>query len=136
MKSISGFWAGIYTYPIPNYPSVKFDCELIQNGNALTGETTEADIFKPSGLFLLSATLLGERSNRNIHWTKTYQNADENYALPVTYIGKIGRLGRRISGVWRIGDIEGRFEMRRDKGHWRVSDAVCAANDTKVSEPS
>jgi len=33
VTSISGFWAGVYAYPMDALPPVNFDCELMQNGS-------------------------------------------------------------------------------------------------------
>lgn len=136
MKSISGFWAGIYRYLDPNYPTVKFDCELTQENSTLFGAITEVDILKTVELFSLKSSISGYRSGRKIKFTKTYINADENYALPVYYRGTINWTGRRISGVWNVADWNGTFEMRRESGDWRASNAVFVSNDNQSEEPA
>jgi len=134
LKSLSGFWAGTYWYPDPQYPAVNFDCEFKSDRGTLTGHITEIDIFKPSRRFLLSAKLIGSIIKREVTFLKTYENAGEHYRTPVQYTGKIGLMGRRISGTWDVGVWSGRFVMYRDKGHWRVADTVSIANDRQKTE--
>ena len=132
MSSLTGFWAGTYWYPDPRYPAVKFDCELRLDGTTLKGETTEVDIFKPSGTFILKASLSGHLDGRHIHFAKTYLNAGPHYSGVVQYIGKLNFRKTRMSGHWSVEDWSGKFVMARDKGEWRVSDNIEAANDQDI----
>ncbi len=132
MESLSGFWAGQYSYAGPHAPSVKFDCELNHAGPSLTGHTTEVDVYKPAGRFLLDAILEGQVHKRDVAFTKTYVTTSEIYNQPVEYVGKIHASGDEISGQWFIGDIGGRFSLKRDKNSSRAAKTRTAANDAEV----
>jgi hypothetical protein len=130
MKSLSGYWAGIYKYPDPTWPEVKFDCEIIQTGPNVTGHITEVDIFRPSRNFLMESVLEGQIHKRDFCFTKTYVTKSDHYNEPVEYVAKVGLTGNRISGRWHIGQVSGLFSLTRDKvSHARAKTRV-VANDS------
>jgi hypothetical protein len=115
MKSLSGFWAGRYSYADPDWPEVEFDCELIQSGPSVTGHITEIDIFKQPATFLMESVIDGQIHKRDFCFTKTYVTRSEYYNQPVEYVGKVHLTGNRISGRWHIGEVSGNFSLTRDK---------------------
>ena len=111
MKTISGFWAGVYAYPNEPVPSVKFDCELSQNGSVLSGTLTESHA--PGQM--LAAQLSGQISGLKIQFVKSYVNAGNIWQI--AYSGQINAEKTHITGMWRVGMRTGTFEMHRDPGH-------------------
>jgi len=130
MKSLSGFWAGLYKYAEPDWPDVKFDCELLQTGPRVTGHITEVDSFRPSGQFLLESIIDGQIHARDFSFTKTYLTPSDYYNEPVEYVGKVSLTGNRISGRWYIGDASGAFTLTRDKVSSRRTKTRMVANDS------
>jgi len=112
VKTISGFWAGTYSYPIENAPSVEFDCELRQDGILISGEITESH--RPGQM--LMAAISGSLSSTNIQFIKSYRNAGETYLWEIAYSGQVSPKKDHISGTWRVGMRTGTFEMHRDAG--------------------
>lgn len=129
MKSVSGFWAGIYTYGDDGLPQVKFDCELVQKGTYITGQITEVDTLKPSRSFILEAVIDGQIHKRNLSFTKTYTTPSDIYNQPVEYIGRVSLAGNHIEGTWSIGPFKGAFSLKRDKGSKLQIISQQAAND-------
>lgn len=132
MPTLSGFWAGVYKYPDPNFPEITFDCELVQAGSGITGHTTEIDIYKRSALFVLESMVEGQVHKRDICLTKTYLNASDIYDEAVEYVGKVSLSGHRISGRWYIGDYSGTFGLKRDKGSLGRAKSLVIANDVSI----
>ena len=115
MKSLSGFWAGLYKYAEPNTPEVKFDCELLQSGPSVTGHITEVDCLRPSEQVLMESVIDGQIHKRDFCFTKTYVTKSDAYNAPIEYVGKVSVSGNRISGRWYIGSVSGQFTLTRDK---------------------
>lgn len=129
MKSLAGFWAGVYAYDLGGHPKVKFDCELLQNGASVTGHITEADIFRNSGIFILESILDGQIHKRDVCFTKSYITVSDIYNQPVEYVGKLGLMGNQISGRWFIGSFSGTFSLKRDRKSSNKVHARLVAND-------
>lgn len=110
MKTISGFWAGVYAYPNEPFPPVKFDCELTQSGPVLSGTLTESHA--PGQM--LAAQLSGQVSGSKIQFIKSYVNAGNIWQI--AYSGQINAEKNHITGMWRVGMRTGAFEMHRDTG--------------------
>ena len=122
MKSISGFWAGVYAYPNESFPSVKFDCELSQSGSVLSGTLTESHA--PGQM--LAAQLSGQISGAKIQFIKSYVNAGNIWQI--AYSGQINAEKNHITGMWRVGMRTGTFEMHRDPGT-RINAQIERAED-------
>jgi len=130
VKSLSGYWAGLYKYSEPNWPEVKFDCELLQTGPSVTGHITEVDSFRPSGQFIMESLIEGQIHKRDFCFTKTYVTKSDYYNEPVEYVGKVSVSGNRISGRWHIGSVSGQFTLTRDKVSASRAESRVTANDS------
>jgi len=130
VKSLSGFWAGLYKYSEPNWPEVKFDCELLQTGPSITGHITEVDSFRPSGQFMMESVIEGQIHKRDLSFTKTYVTKSDHYNQLVEYVGKVSISGNRISGRWHIGQMSGQFTLTRDKVSPTRAKTRAIANDS------
>lgn len=115
MKTISGFWAGTYTYPKDALPPVNFDCELTQNGSRIIGEITESH--RPGQM--LAAGLSGSLRGHTIEFIKSYRQAGPAFLADITYSGQVSPKKNHIAGVWKVGGRKGSFEMHRDAGEIR-----------------
>ncbi len=111
---ITGEWQGFFNYPARLGPSTPFVANLIENGGSFSGS-----IIEPSTGLLVSKTIdavvVGIRSDFQIDFTKTYLIAEPDYENPVDYVGALTANGLVISGVWSLLDLNGTFEMHRDK---------------------
>jgi len=130
MKTISGFWAGTYSYPEANAPTVKFDCELRQDGSVISGEITESH---RAGQMLL-AGISGQLTGQNIQFIKSYRNGGETYLWDIAYSGQVSPKKDHISGSWRVGMRQGTFEMHRDSGELREIETRETADDLFVKK--
>jgi len=133
VKSLSGFWAGLYKYSEPNWPEVKFDCELLQTGPSITGHITEVDSFRPSGQFMMESVIEGQIHKRDLSFTKTYVTKSDHYNQLVEYVGKVSISGNRISGRWHIGQMSGQFTLTRDKVSSTRAKTRAIANDSIIT---
>ena len=115
MSSISGFWAGVYTYPMDALPPVNFDCELTQNGSHISGEITESH--RPGQM--LAAHISGTLDGHNIAFIKSYHKAGPAFLADIAYSGQVSRKQDHIKGIWQVGSRMGSFEMHRDAGEMR-----------------
>lgn len=129
MKSISGFWAGVYAYPNDPAPSVNFDCELRVDGSVVTGQITESHA---PGQMLL-ANISGQIAGTEISFIKSYQTTQSNFLLEIAYSGQVGPKKDHISGHWRAGMRTGTFEMHRDAGDIRAAKTRQREKDPELS---
>lgn len=113
MTDISGLWAGSYVYPGELEP-VPFNAEIRDLDGRISGvihERAEAWV----GTDEATATLSGQRSGREVNFTKTYDQI-EVFPDPVHYEGTLDEEGCEIAGTWVIvGEWSGAFVMTRPK---------------------
>jgi len=107
---------------------VKFDCELRQDGSAISGEITES---YRAGQMLLAA-ISGGLNGQNIQFIKSYRNGGESFLWDIAYSGQVSEKKDHISGHWRVGMRTGTFEMQRDAGELRDATTRETANDLSV----
>ena len=125
MSSISGFWAGVYTYPMDALPPVNFDCELTQNGSHISGEITESH--RPGQM--LAAHISGTLDGHNIAFIKSYRQAGPAFLADIAYSGQISPKKDHIKGIWQAGGRMGSFEMHRDAGEMRRAETRETADE-------
>ena len=129
--NLSGFWSGQFYYPQEAAPPVKFDCEIIQTGSHISGNTTEIAELKSVPHFLIAAKIEGSFVNKKISFLKTYLTNDENYTT-VEYDGTVNLLGNKIKGIWMRYDWSGTFIMIKDKNNQKAKTTISVANDTNI----
>jgi hypothetical protein len=117
--SLTGHWVGEYTYAESFHVKsihVRFDANLIQQGDRLEGTIVEPNTFDPLSLphrlSLLTATLFDGKIVKNrIRFRKQY-NGENGHSQSVEYQGIYNPEGGAISGQWNTGNSEGPFWMR------------------------
>lgn len=113
-RDISGDWAGHYSYPAGLGPSTPFLAVIRDDGGRLSGHVVEPNLMGRSGAHL-NAVISGARADRAIDFTKVYDGAGDA-AHAVDYSGHLSEDGMTITGIWSLGTMDGRFEMRREDG--------------------
>ena len=127
MHGISGFWAGVYAYPLDALPPVNFDCELRQDGARISGEITESHRPGQMLMAMISGTLSGDK----IDFIKSYRQAGPAFLADITYSGQVSPKKDHITGVWHVGPRQGHFEMHRDAGELREASIRETADELK-----
>ncbi|MEO0918979.1 MAG: hypothetical protein AAFY31_18695 [Pseudomonadota bacterium] len=111
--SLSGHWAGRYEYGVGAEP-VPFEAVIAEAAGQLLGDITEPNTFHRNMGAELTATLMGQRTGRNVYFRKTYHGFDQGDD-PV-YEGQLNGALTRIVGTWRFPkspSLSGRFMMVR-----------------------
>ncbi len=50
----------------------------------------------------MTARIEGRRADGRVHFVKSYESANPNYAMPVCYAGRLGTDAAEIAGAWTI----------------------------------
>ena len=64
----------------------------------------------------IGAKVSGHRSARFVDFTKIYLDPPPGYENPVDYVGQMSRDGMTVAGMWSLAEMNGTFEMHREKG--------------------
>ncbi|WP_340587030.1 hypothetical protein [Erythrobacter alti] len=112
-ENISGQWDGQFTYPAGDGPVTPFLATITQRGTSFTGTIMEPDLYLSGNA--AEATLVGVIAGYAVDFTKTYRKAAMGYENPVDYVGQLTDKGERITGVWSLLDMNGTFEMTRQR---------------------
>jgi hypothetical protein len=111
-ESLTGVWHGLYAGGAAR-GHVNFVATLLETASFVSGATHEPRAIGGAPGDILFATLMGDRSARTVRFTKSYDAADENYAV-VEYEGTLSADGTEIDGRWTIrGNSSGTFLMIR-----------------------
>ncbi len=133
MSNLSGFWVGQYSYEDSSAEPVDFDAEITQDGQTLSGITTEPNSFDPNGGELLTASITGATSGAALTFLKVY-HGDESPYPPITYNGSLAADQQSINGIWMVDDFSGTFDMRRDGPEVGVKANIRTASLEQVLE--
>jgi len=116
---LGGDWTGSYAFePSASRAAVSFKAHLLVTGNQVTGRIEEPNSFAKGAGATLYADVKGEIEGAQIHFTKTYMNAQNGaYNNSVDYAGSIDLRSGTISGVWMLassnGLTRGKFTMQK-----------------------
>lgn len=124
-RTLTGFWTGVYAYPIASLAPVPFNMVLTETGGALQGECVEPDS-TGSGLGELFASIEGVRDGADVTFAKVYESS---IALShhLDYRGQANTALTRIEGAWTAiagdgrRDWSGVFTMTRRSGQAAVA---------------
>lgn len=118
--SVAGDWTGVFDYGEGFDDAVPFTAMLFDVAGAVWGSMDEPNSFAPEAGKVLTASLSGSRSAREVLFTKTYDGPPLGGEFPVTYAGLLSRDNRRIEGRWTIPafgpEKSGPFVMNRKPG--------------------
>ncbi|QPH55338.1 hypothetical protein [Pontivivens ytuae] len=113
--SLTGRWSGTYAYPRGLADPVHFAADLVEEDGTIRGQVVEPNTIVPGGPKMLDADLHGERTGREVTFSKTYTLRFRHHAL-VHYEGTASADLGTITGRWVIlgpHALSGRFSMRR-----------------------
>lgn len=110
---MTGLWHGAYGYPAYAGPTTPFVAHVVDTGGSLNGAIIEPNTMGRTSEEL-EAFLRGSRQGRAVDFTKTYDGASDA-AHSVDYVGQLAGDGLSVTGVWSLEDMDGTFEMWRDK---------------------
>jgi hypothetical protein len=115
-KHLSGFWTGVYDYPVAHREPVPFNAVIEDAGGALSGEIIEPNTFSRAKDRELFASISGSRQGNAVHFVKTYERVPQA-GHSVVYQGTLDGTGTRIEGTWRAHPLwSGAFVMNRSTG--------------------
>ena len=111
--NMTGLWEGAYAYPAYQGPTTPFVAHIEDVDGALSGS-----IIEPNTIGFasdeLEAMVAGSRTGRAVDFTKTYDGSSDA-AHAVDYVGQLSEDGDSVTGVWSLGELDGTFEMRRER---------------------
>ena len=114
--NLSGFWTGVYDYPVASRAPVPFNAVIEDVAGALGGEIIEPNTFSPAKDRELFASLAGRRDGKAVHFVKTYEEVPRG-GHSIVYRGTLDAAGTRIDGTWRANAFwSGAFVMNRSAG--------------------
>jgi hypothetical protein len=111
--NMTGLWEGAYAYPAYKGPTTPFAAHIADVDGALSGTIIEPNMIGFTS-DELEAILVGNRTGRSVDFTKTYDGSSDA-AHDVDYVGQLSDDGDSVTGVWSLGELDGTFEMRRER---------------------
>ena len=116
VDNLSGYWTGVYDYPVASRQAVPFNAVIVDVGGALSGEIVEPNTFSKTRDRELFASLSGTRQGNAVHFIKTYERVPQG-GHSLAYQGTLDGSGTRIDGTWRVHALwSGPFVMNRSSG--------------------
>jgi hypothetical protein len=131
---MTGLWEGAYAYPAYAGPTTQFVARIVENEGALSGTIMEPNMIGWSS-DELEAMLAGTRSGRSVDFTKTYDGSSDA-AHAVDYVGRLSEDGDLVTGMWSLEELDGTFEMRRERAWEEVVAAEAEATVPLEIQPS
>lgn len=130
VENLSGFWTGVYDYPVPSRQPVPFNAVIEDVSGALSGEIVEPNTFSRTKDRELFASISGTRQGNAVHFIKIYERVPQG-GHSVAYQGTLDGTGTRIDGTWRAhASWSGAFVMNRSGGKKaKIEDKVESALD-------
>lgn len=114
--NLSGFWTGVYDYPLALREPVPFNAVIEDVGGALSGEIVEPNTFSQAKDRELFASISGSRQGHAVHFIKTYERVPQG-GHSLVYHGRLDGTGTRIEGTWQAHTLwSGPFVMNRSSG--------------------
>src|SRR5262249_17262790 len=108
--SLTGTWNGLYFYPGESRPT-SFVATLHDAASHFTGTISETEEMVTGGM-TLHANVQGRRTERTVHFTKTYDGTG-GWHHSVAYDGTVNAEATEIEGRWHVGGVSGTFLMIR-----------------------
>jgi len=139
--NMTGMWEGTYVYPAFVGPTTPFVANFVDQDGHVSGSTIEPNnLGIPGEPEELEASLVGNRQGRAVDFTKSYLGwAIEDQ---IDYVGQLSEDGETITGVWSNADMDGTFEMHRERAWEELASAetseelpVPAAVPTELPPP-
>ncbi len=128
--NMTGLWEGTYAYPAYEGPTTPFVAHVDDVDGVLSGS-----IIEPNTIGFasdeLEALLAGSRTDRAVDFTKTYDGSSDA-AHAVDYVGQLSEDGDRVTGVWSLGELDGTFEMHRERA-WEELAVTESAEELPVA---
>lgn len=114
MKSLTGVWHGLYSYPVFVEP-VYFAVTLIQSGLAFSGTIHESEKGAHGTPLTRYANVSGAVDEARVEFIKTYDGSGGwNHA--VSYLGSLNAQASEIEGFWTVSESwSGKFLMIRSR---------------------
>ena len=138
--NMTGMWEGTFAYPAFQGPTTPFVARIDDSEGSLSGSIIEPNTIGFASEEL-EAVLAGTREARSVDFTKTYDGSSDA-AHAVDYVGQLSEDGDTVSGVWSLGEIDGTFEMHRERAWEEIASAevaeelpVAAAVPTELPPP-
>jgi hypothetical protein len=130
LDNLSGFWTGVYDYPVTHREPVPFNAVIEDVGGALSGEIVEPNTFSQAKERELFANISGTRQGTAVHFIKTYERVPRG-GHSLVYQGTLDGTGTRIDGTWRAhAGWSGPFVMNRSSGKKaKIEDTIERALD-------
>ena len=128
--NMTGLWEGTYAYPGFEGPTTPFVARIEDLDGVLSGSIIEPNTIGFASEEL-EAMLAGNREHRSIDFTKTYDGSSDA-AHAVDYVGQLSEDGDSVTGVWSLGELDGTFEMHRERA-WEELTVTEAAEEEPVA---
>lgn len=114
---LQALWTGTYEYLADaDQGAVKFGMTFAKVGNKFVARTSESNTFgdDPATNPKLFADCKGayDPDSGKVTWTKTYDGT-ANVSHAVEYAGTLSEDGTRIDGTWTIGEVSGKFTLKK-----------------------